>query len=145
MGIRRNPAATAVSAVLLLALTSCGQPIYAVRAPLPATAMTTVTQAAQPQPAAHDLKVTGTVVEMLPPDTDDRPHELFIIQVAGKRIKVAHNTALAPYVPLKVGSQIEAFGQYLETQPLPVLHWTHHDPAHHRPDGYIRFNGHTYQ
>jgi hypothetical protein len=151
MGTRRNPAATAATALLLLALTSCGQPISSVRAPLPALApppaVATYSKPSpsQPQVQGKDIKVTGTVVELLPPDNDDRPHELFIIQVAGKRIKVAHNTALAPFVPVKVGQPIEAFGEYLEVKPLPVLHWTHHDPGHHRPDGYILYNGHKYQ
>jgi hypothetical protein len=149
MGTRRNPAATAVTALLLLVTTSCGQPVYTARAPLSAVVPAPVAVAAkkppQPQVPGKDLKVTGTVVELLPPDTDDRPHQLFIIQVNGKRIRVAHNTALAPSVPLKVGSTVEIFGQYLEVQPMPVLHWTHHDPAHQRPDGYILFNGRKYQ
>jgi hypothetical protein len=147
MGTRRNPSATALTALLLLVATGCGQSFSPVRGPM--TAVAPMTQAyAKPKPPeipSQDVTVKGTVVELLPADTDDRPHQLFIIQVAGRRIRVAHNTALAASVPLKVGSAIEAFGQLLDTKPMPVLHWTHHDPRQQRPDGYILFNGRKYQ
>ncbi|MBC7545741.1 MAG: DUF3465 domain-containing protein [Candidatus Sericytochromatia bacterium] len=151
MGRRRNPTAWAVVALFSLAVVGCGRPVYPTAAPMArwaapqAPVSSLAGKPVQPEPQKEQLLVSGVVTEVLPADTDDRPHQLFIIKVAGKLIKVAHNTGLAPSVPLQVGSALEIKGEYLHTQPMPVLHWTHLDPGHKHEDGYILFNGRKYQ
>jgi hypothetical protein len=94
------------------------------------------------------VTVTGTVSELLPDDTQGNPHQLFRFKgmVKGKMetIQVAHNTALAPYVPLKVGDTVEVKGEYIDEKPYDILHWTHYNPRG-GDGGYISHKGKKYE
>jgi hypothetical protein len=73
-------------------------------------------------------------------------HEEFSAQTASGPIEVIDNIDLAPRVPVQPGDRIEVCGEEV-TDPgksTPIVHWTHHDPAHHHPDGFIRFRGQVY-
>lgn len=98
----------------------------------------------------------GTVTKLLPDDNQGLKHEKFMFQVAdghggqfnGQTVTVAHDTTYAPYVPVKVGTQLEIKGDMLAGP--KVLHWTHKakDPQHPNPthaDGYIKMDGKIYQ
>lgn len=86
----------------------------------------------------------GDVTEILPDDNDGIKHQRFMLRVNQGRYNneiflVAHNTTLAPYVPIQVGSALEIKGDLLISENPKVLHWTHHDPAQKHIDGYIKF------
>ncbi len=72
-------------------------------------------------------------------------HERFDVQTACGRAEVIDNVALAPRVPVHTGDRIEVRGILVhDPGKPPIVHWTHHDPAHRHPDGFIRFQGRTY-
>lgn len=71
-------------------------------------------------------------------------HETFIVRTASGRVEVVDNIALAPRVPVQPGDRVQVRGEFVEDAHQTVVHWTHHDPAHRHPDGFIRFHGRTY-
>jgi hypothetical protein len=72
-------------------------------------------------------------------------HETFDALSDGVRIEVVDNVALAPPVPVMPGDRVEIRGELVRTSSgRPLVHWTHHDPRHRHPDGYILFDGRTY-
>jgi hypothetical protein len=95
----------------------------------------------------------GTVVELLPEDNIGLTHQKFMFKITGgqngkyngKVVIVAHNTEIAPHVPLKIGSMPEIKGDLLTGESPMVLHWTHKDPSHKHPDGYIKLTDQFYQ
>ncbi len=92
----------------------------------------------------------GIVTELLPDDLEGLKHQKFKIKVTGNRFTgeiflIAHDTSYAPYVPLKVGSEVEIKGDLVLNESPKVLHWTHHGVNTPHPDGYIKFDGKTYQ
>jgi hypothetical protein len=73
-------------------------------------------------------------------------HEAFDVRSDdGHRVEVVDNVKLAPRVPVAPGDRVSILGELVpETSHGPLVHWTHHDPAHVHPDGYIDFNGRRY-
>ena len=72
-------------------------------------------------------------------------HEEFFAQTSGGPIQVIDNVDLAPRVPVAPGDRIEVCGEMVhDPGKEPIVHWTHHDPAHRHPDGFIRFRGRVY-
>lgn len=72
-------------------------------------------------------------------------HEEFGIATPSGAFEVVDNVALAPPVPVHVGDRVEVDGELVhDPGQTPVVHWTHHDPAHRHADGFIRFHGRTY-
>ena len=72
-------------------------------------------------------------------------HEQFAVRSSAGPIDVIDNVALAPSVPVHVGDRVEIDGEMVhDPGKLPVVHWTHHDPEHRHPDGFIRFHGRVY-
>ncbi len=63
----------------------------------------------------------------------------------GRTIRVIDNVTLAPRVPVRPGDRVTVQGEEVHDrgQP-PIVHWTHHDPHGHHPDGFIEFDGRTY-
>jgi hypothetical protein len=61
-------------------------------------------------------------------------HEAFDVRSDdGYRIHVVDNVKLAPRVPVVP-----------DASRGPLVHWTHHDPAHVHEDGFIDFAGRRY-
>jgi Protein of unknown function (DUF3465) len=72
-------------------------------------------------------------------------HEQFSAQTPAGPIQVIDNVDLAPRVAVAPGDSIEVCGEMVHDPGRnPVVHWTHHDPAHRHPDGFIRFRGRVY-
>ena len=76
-------------------------------------------------------------------------HEGFLLQLDGDcdlLLRVETNTDLTGPVPLSNGERITVKGEY-EYNPMGgVVHWTHHDPRGHHPDGYVKTaDGKVYQ
>ncbi len=73
-------------------------------------------------------------------------HEEFRVRSDdGHNLDVVDNVKLAPRVPVTVGDHINVRGELVpSTAHGPLVHWTHADPAHLHPDGYIELNGRLY-
>ena len=72
-------------------------------------------------------------------------HEAFDVATPQGRCEVVDNVALAPRIAVRPGDRIEVRGELVRDPGRePVIHWTHHDPAHRHPDGFIRFRGRVY-
>ena len=89
----------------------------------------------------------GTVFKVLPDDVEGSRHQRFLIRLAsGQTLLIAHNIDLAPRIEmLQVGDAIQFYGEYEWNTRGGVIHWTHHDPKHRHPDGWLKHNGTTYQ
>ena len=72
-------------------------------------------------------------------------HEAFNVQSDGRRFEVVDNVSIAPPCPVRPGDRVEIRGELVhDPGRLPVVHWTHHDPHHRHPDGFIRLRGRLY-
>ncbi|MEO8747181.1 MAG: DUF3465 domain-containing protein, partial [Rhodanobacter sp.] len=94
-----------------------------------------------------EVSGTGTVIRVLPDDTEGSRHQRFILRLAsGQTLLVAHNIDLAPRVsPLSVGDTVEYQGEYVWNEKGGVVHWTHHDPSGNHLAGWLKHNGQTFQ
>jgi len=89
----------------------------------------------------------GTVVKILPDDTDGSRHQRFIVRLnSGRTLLVSHNIDLAQRIDsLRAGDTVAFYGEYEWSPKGGVIHWTHHDPRGHHPTGWIKHDGQTYQ
>ena len=72
-------------------------------------------------------------------------HEAFEVQSSAGEVEIVDNVSIAPRCPVQRGDCIEVRGQMVhDPGRLPVVHWTHHDPANRHPDGFIRLRGRLY-
>ena len=71
-------------------------------------------------------------------------HETFAVRTSAGTIDVVDNVALAKPVPVHPGDAIQVRGELVHDPSTTLVHWTHRDPAHHHPDGFIRFRGQIY-
>ncbi len=90
---------------------------------------------------------SGTVVRILPDDTEGDRHQRFILRLAsGQTLLIAHNIDIAPRVtPLSEGDTVEYKGEYASNDKGGVVHWTHHDPSGNHPAGWLKHDGQTFQ
>lgn len=74
-----------------------------------------------------------------------RTHEAFDATTSAGPVEVVDNVDIAPRCPVRVGDSVEVCGEMVHDRGRPpVVHWTHHDPAHRHPDGFIRLDGRLY-
>lgn len=101
----------------------------------------------QQQRSDVQLEIGGTVIRLLPDDTDGSRHQRFIIELDnGHTLLVAHNIDLAPRIDaLQIGDAVKLYGEYVWNDKGGVMHWTHHDPANRHPHGWIRHRDRLYQ
>jgi hypothetical protein len=93
-----------------------------------------------------EVTMSGPVMKMLPDDTKGLPHERWLMKLSnGTTVLIAHDTKLAPRVPLNDGDQVLIHGEYIWNDRGGVIHWTHHDPGGRHEPGFIEFNGQRYQ
>ena len=72
-------------------------------------------------------------------------HEAFDVRSSAGTIEVVDNVSIAPRCPVQAGDRIEIRGEMVHDPGRPpIVHWTHHDPAHRHPDGWIAFGGRVY-
>jgi hypothetical protein len=95
----------------------------------------------------NQLQGQGTVIKILPDDRDGSQHQKFILKLSsGKTLLVAHNIDIAPRIAsLRVGDNVAFCGEYAENPRGGVIHWTHHDPSGHHPNGWLKHHNNTYQ
>lgn len=92
-----------------------------------------------------EVTLTAPVKKLLPEDTKGIEHQRFLLELSnGTTVLVAHNTDLAPPVPIREGDILTLHGEYIWNRKGGVLHYTHHSTNRHE-GGWIQFNGQTYQ
>jgi len=92
------------------------------------------------------VRSKGKVVKVLPDDNIGDRHQRFILKLdSGNTVLIAHNIDIAPRVPVSSGSIVNFLGQYEWNDRGGIVHWTHHDPAGWRQDGWIKLKGKKYQ
>lgn len=93
------------------------------------------------------IQGAGTVVRILPDDTDGSRHQKFIVKLdSGQTLLIAHNIDLAPRVAnLQEGTRIAFYGEYEWNAKGGVIHWTHKAPRNNHEHGWLKYDGVTYQ
>ncbi len=72
-------------------------------------------------------------------------HEQFGVQTPAGPLQIVDNVDIAPRIPIHPGERVEVRGEMVhDPGKLPIVHWTHHDPEHEHPDGFIRLQGKVY-
>lgn len=150
MSLHRNPVVALVAgAVALSLLAGCGGSPAGRSLSSTSTVVANLDALAKPVQARTFKTLKGTVTILLPDDMQGLKHQLFRFETRSANgqtnvVQCAHNIDLAPYIPLKVGDQVEVKGVFIEEQPYDVIHWTHHDPKGGE-GGYVKLNGKLYQ
>jgi len=93
------------------------------------------------------VKGSGTVVRVLPDDTNGSRHQRFVVRLtSGQTLLIAHNIDLAPRIgSLSAGQVVSFFGEYEWNERGGVIHWTHRDPAGRHVAGWLERDGIRYQ
>lgn len=99
---------------------------------------------------AHSQKcwvtVQAMVLKLLPDDTHPPRHQRFLLKLDnGTTVLVAHNTDLAPSVPIAPGNVVTIHGEYIWNEKGGLIHWTHHDPQGREEGGWIDYNGQLFK
>ncbi|MBZ0187740.1 MAG: DUF3465 domain-containing protein [Candidatus Obscuribacterales bacterium] len=91
------------------------------------------------------IEATCRVAELIGDDTRGRPHQRFLLGLSnGTTVLVAHNTSLAPKVPLKPGDIVRIKGEYIWNQKGGVIHYTHHTTNLNHQGGWIQLGSQLY-
>ena len=111
------------------------------------SADTTLDQAIRARARNVRVEGEGTVIKVLPDDTEGSRHQQFILRLdSGETILIAHNIDLAPGIPsLHKGDTVAFKGEYEWNSQGGVVHWTHHDPSGRHQAGWLRHNGIVYR
>ncbi|MGP2361240.1 DUF3465 domain-containing protein [Acinetobacter junii] len=106
-----------------------------------------IMQAYQQQLSNIQVQSKGEVKAILADDNDGSRHQKMILKLEnGLTVLVAHNIDLAPRVEgLRKGEIVEFYGEYEYSPKGGVIHWTHHDPQAKHVDGWLKYQGKSYQ
>jgi molybdopterin converting factor small subunit len=106
-----------------------------------------IAEAFQKQKSNFQVQSQGRVVAVLKDDNDGSRHQKFILELnQGLTVLVAHNIDLSSRLEgLKKGDRVAFNGAYEYSPQGGVIHWTHHDPQKNHVDGWLKYNGRTYQ
>ena len=106
-----------------------------------------ILQAFQQQQSNVQVQASGRVLAVLADDHEGSRHQKFILSLPnGLTVLVAHNIDLAPRIDhLQKGDVVEFYGEYEYNPKGGVIHWTHHDPQRQHLDGWLKYQGRTYQ
>jgi hypothetical protein len=111
----------------------------------PSTLNGALIAAAHAHESGVEVEAYGRVSRLLPDDTKGSRHQRFLVRVAhGPTILVAHDTDLAPSVPVEPGDSVGLRGEYIWNDKGGIIHWTHHDPAGRHESGWIEYRGRRY-
>lgn len=93
------------------------------------------------------IQGSGVVVKVLPDDRQGLPHQKFILQTSvNHTVLVAHNIGVSERLSgLKEGDTVDFYGEYEWNPQGGVIHWTHRDTEEHHINGWLKYNGKTYQ
>ena len=107
----------------------------------------TIGKAFENQQSSIQVDGSGTVIKILPDDTQGSRHQKFIIELdSGQTLLIAHNIDIAPRIRnLTVGDHIDFYGVYEWNAKGGVVHWTHHDPSERHEGGWLNHGGKRYQ
>ncbi len=94
----------------------------------------------------HFTQLRGTVVRILPDDTQGLTHQCFVIETeAGERYEVNHSTTHGERIDgLRVGALLSVRGVVYRDKTKQGIHWTHHADCE-GDAGWIEWNGRRYQ
>lgn len=97
--------------------------------------------------AKLQIKAQGTIVKILKDDLEGSRHQRLLLRVNDNQtVLIAHNIDLAPRIPNpEVGGVVEFYGEYVWNNKGGVIHWTHKDPSGRHVDGWLKYQGKTYQ
>ena len=105
-----------------------------------------IIQAQNDRVRRRQVTVTARVYRLLPDDVSGIPHQRFLLElVNGTTVLVAHDTKLAPVVPISAGDFVTLHGEYIFNEKGGVLHFTHKSTNWRHEGGWIDFNGVRYQ
>ena len=106
-----------------------------------------IMQAYKQQISNIQVQSKGEVKAILADDNDGSKHQKMILKLEnGLTVLVAHNIDLAPRVEgLRKGEIVEFYGEYEYSPKGGVIHWTHHDPQGKHVDGWLKYQGKSYQ
>jgi len=93
------------------------------------------------------IRGSGVVKKVLADDRKGLQHQKFILQTSPQQtVLVAHNIDVADRLPgLQKGDTVEFYGEYEWTTQGGVIHWTHRDSSGRHTNGWLKYNGQTYQ
>jgi hypothetical protein len=131
---------------LAFPLTSCGSQQLQYASPQFAQGEIQVLEAQQARMRKVEVTIDAPVLKLLPDDTQGLPHQRFLLKLSnGSTVLVAHDTAMAPRVPLQPGTMVRIHGEYIWNERGGVIHWTHHSDTPRHEGGWILYNGQYYQ
>ncbi|HEY9784250.1 MAG TPA: DUF3465 domain-containing protein [Candidatus Obscuribacterales bacterium] len=103
-------------------------------------------RAQQNQLVKAQITVQAPVKKLLPDDTRGIQHQKFLISLSnGTTVLVAHNTGMAPRVPINAGDVVRIHGEFIWNKKGGLIHWTHHSDTPRHSSGWIEFNGQRYE
>jgi len=88
---------------------------------------------------------TGRVTRILRDDTKPPRHQRFVVDLAGTTVLVAHNTDVAPRVPVKRGDLVAFRGEYIWSAQGGTVHWTHRDRRDRKAGGWVVWKEQTFR
>jgi hypothetical protein len=87
------------------------------------------------------VESSGTIVKLLPDDTEGDRHQRLLVRIStGDTVLIAHNIDIASRINAREGDSIRFKGEYIWNDRGGVVHWTHRDPRHRHPDGWVEVN-----
>ena len=132
--------------LLVLATVSCGFPAGTSTDKLTGSAQADVLAAQRSHLRRVYLTVEAPVLKLLADDTRGIPHQRFLLTLTnGTTVLVAHDTQMAPRVPVRAGDMVRIHGEYIWNEKGGVIHWTHHSNSILHEPGWIELNGQRYQ
>ena len=127
-------------------LVSCGYPQQALLDGATAADQAEVLRAQGLRVRKVQITVVAPVYKILADDTEGLPHQRFLILLRnGTTVLIAHDTRMAPRVPIRAGDTVKIHGEYIWNPKGGVIHWTHHSDTPAHEGGWIDFNGQRYQ